>query len=80
MLSTAAPSQGCAAPSISHHPPFLIAKERGHERVHALIVGFGQTGQSIARDLIVNCRTTYLGRPRITVIDPQGSRRWRVCC
>jgi hypothetical protein len=52
------------------HPPFLIARERGHARLHALIVGFGQTGQAIARDLIVNCRTTYLGAPRITVIDP----------
>ena len=52
------------------HPPFLIAKELRHARIHALIIGFGQTGQAIARDLIVNCRTTYLGRPRITVVDP----------
>jgi hypothetical protein len=27
-------------------------------------------GQAIARDLIVNCRTTYLGLPQITIIDP----------
>lgn len=54
------------------HPPFLIAKDLGHPRIHAVIVGFGQTGQAVARDLIVNCRTTYLGRPRITVIDPQA--------
>jgi hypothetical protein len=68
-----------AAPSVSaralnvEHPPFLIAKALGHERIHALIIGFGQTGQAIARDLIVNCRTTFLGPPRITVIDP-GAR------
>jgi voltage-gated potassium channel Kch len=54
------------------HPPFLIARERGHTRIHALMIGFGQTGQAIARDLIVNCRTTYLDLPRITVIDPQA--------
>ncbi len=54
------------------HPPFLIARELGHERIHALIVGFGRTGQAIARDLIVNCRTTYLKPPRITVIDPNA--------
>jgi len=54
------------------HPPFLIARELGHARLHALIVGFGQTGQAIARDLIVNCRTTYLAPPRITVIDPMA--------
>lgn len=54
------------------HPPFLIARDLGHRRIHALIVGFGQAGQAIARDLVVNCRTTYLERPRITVIDPQA--------
>ncbi|MFI4973336.1 MAG: RyR domain-containing protein [Caulobacterales bacterium] len=54
------------------HPPFLIARQARHARIHALIVGFGQTGEAIARDLIVNCRTTYLGRPRITVIDPNA--------
>jgi hypothetical protein len=54
------------------HPPFLAAREAGHSRIHALIVGFGQTGQAIARDLIVNCRTSYLELPRITVIDPRA--------
>ena len=55
-----------------NHPPFLVAKTQGHARIHALIIGFGQTGQAIARDLIVNCRTTYLAAPRITVIDPDA--------
>ncbi len=56
----------------TEHPPFLLAKEKGHEQIHALIVGFGETGQAVARDLIVNCRTTYLEMPRITVIDPNA--------
>ncbi|HEY2480914.1 MAG TPA: RyR domain-containing protein, partial [Caulobacteraceae bacterium] len=54
------------------HPPFLIAQRRRHRRIHALIIGFGQTGQAIARDLIVNCRATYLALPRLTVIDPNA--------
>jgi hypothetical protein len=54
----------------TEHPPFLIARDLGHPRIHALIVGFGQVGQAIARELIVNCRTTYLDVPQITVIDP----------
>jgi hypothetical protein len=54
------------------HPPFLIARELRHSRIHALIVGFGQHGQAIASDIIVNCRTTYLGIPSITVIDPDA--------
>jgi hypothetical protein len=53
-----------------NHPPFLIAQSLGHPRIHALIIGFGQIGQAIARDLIINCRTTYLAPPAITVIDP----------
>jgi hypothetical protein len=52
------------------HPPFAIAKDAGHARIHALIVGFGQAGQAIARDIIVNCRTADLDLPNITVIDP----------
>ena len=55
-----------------NHPPFLIAKAVGHKHIHALIVGFGQHGQAIASDIIVNCRTTYLGVPSITVIDPNA--------
>jgi hypothetical protein len=67
VLSTAAVAARALA---AIHPPFLIAQQRGHPRIHALMVGFGQTGQAIARDLIVNCRTTDLELPRITVIDP----------
>ena len=52
------------------HPPFAIAKTAGHARIHALIVGFGQAGQAIARDIVVNCRTADLEPPNITVIDP----------
>ncbi|MGZ3274702.1 MAG: RyR domain-containing protein [Caulobacteraceae bacterium] len=55
------------------HPPFLIAKDLGHRRIHALIVGFGQAGQAVARDIIVNCRTADLDLPNITVIDPAAA-------
>jgi len=55
------------------HPPFVLAKDAGHPRIHALIVGFGQAGQAIARDIIVNCRTADLDLPNITVIDPAAA-------
>jgi len=54
------------------HPPFLLAREHEQARIHALLVGFGQTGQAIARDLIVNCRTSYLALPRLTIVDPMA--------
>ena len=54
------------------HPPFLIAQKAGHDRVHALVIGFGQTGQAMVRDLIVNCRTTFLDLPVVSIIDPNA--------
>ena len=62
-----------AARRLNHiHPPFLLAREKAQERIHAVIIGFGQVGQAIARDMIVNCRTTGLALPAITVIDPRA--------
>ena len=69
VMSTAAVS---ARALHSQHAPFLLARQAGHRRIHALIVGFGETGQAIARDLIVNCRTAYLDKPCITVVDPDA--------
>ncbi|MEK7661483.1 MAG: RyR domain-containing protein [Pseudomonadota bacterium] len=59
------------------NPPFMIAKEIGQKNIHALIVGFGDIGEAIARDLIVNCQTIDLGIPHITIIDPLAKTRQR---
>jgi hypothetical protein len=69
VLSTAALS---ARALHAQHPPFLLASQAGHRRIHALIVGFGEAGQAIAGDLIVNCRTAFLDRPSLTVVDPDA--------
>lgn len=57
------------------NPPFLIAKENGQKNIHALFVGFGEIGEAIARDLIVNCQTIDLGMPHITIVDPLAKIR-----
>ncbi|HLK25686.1 MAG TPA: RyR domain-containing protein [Caulobacteraceae bacterium] len=57
------------------HPPFLIASGAGQPRVHALIIGFGTVGQEILHDLIINCRTTGLGPPRIVIVDPRAKAK-----
>lgn len=57
------------------NPPFLIAKENGQRYINALFVGFGDVGEAIARDLIVNCRTIDLELPHITIIDPLADIR-----
>ena len=38
------------------HPPFLVARTLAHRRIHALIIGFGQTGQAIIRDIVAGQR------------------------
>ncbi len=62
------------------HPPFLSLHASAAGRVRLLLVGFGATGQAIARDLIINGRTTQLDLPEIVVIDPEAGPKlaaWR---
>jgi hypothetical protein len=54
----------------SRHPPFLLAHKYQHDRLHALIIGFGSFGEAILIDLLMTARTRQLGRPRITIVDP----------
>lgn len=62
------------------HPAFLTAHARALGRIRLLLIGFGATGQAIARDLILTARTTYLDLPEIMVIDPAATAKvaaWR---
>lgn len=57
------------------HPPFLRASEQSQTRIHAAIIGFGNMGEAVARDLATNCLTLGLAKPRLTVIDPAINER-----
>ena len=54
-------------------PPFLIARRLGQTRLHALIVGCGRTGEATLHDLLLSQLTSFLGRPRITIVDPRAA-------
>jgi hypothetical protein len=54
------------------NPPPLIARTLGHRRIHALLFGFGRGGDCILSDLLLCSLTGFLGKPRITIIDPQA--------
>jgi hypothetical protein len=54
----------------ARHPPFLLAHRYNQNRLHALIIGFGSFGEAILLDLLMTARTRFLGRPRITIVDP----------
>ena len=54
------------------HPPFLIAQKLGHRRIHAVIVGLGQHGEAVLIDAVLSCLTSYLDKPRFTIVDPRA--------
>lgn len=54
------------------HPPFLIAQRLGQARLHALIIGFGRAGEAALDDILLSSLTSFQGRPRITIVDPDA--------
>lgn len=64
---------GAARHVMLAHPPYLFAKKYDAPKLHILMVGFGQVGQSLAREFIVTsvCPGKAL---MVTVIDPYASR------
>lgn len=61
-------------------PAFMDPQAREQGRVRLVLVGFGETGQALARDVIINGRTTWLDLPEIMIVDPQAGSRlaaWR---
>ena len=54
------------------YPPFLIARGLGQARIHALIIGFGRGGEAAMTDLLLSSLTSFLGKPRITIVEPRA--------
>ena len=54
-------------------PPCLIARRMGHQRLHAVIFGFGRGGEAVMTDLLLSCLAGDLGKPMITIIDPRAA-------
>jgi hypothetical protein len=61
---------GVARQVMLAHPPYLLAQALGAPAQHILIVGFGQVGESIAREFIVTCVTSGDQKMMVTVVDP----------
>lgn len=55
------------------NPPFLIARALGQTRMHALMIGGGPAGEAILTDLLLSQSTSFLGAPRVTIIDPRAN-------
>ncbi len=67
-------SQAQAAVRQAHrrHPPFLLAKKQGHKQIHTVIFGFGLYGEAVLIDTLLSALTSYLDRPRFTIVDPRA--------
>lgn len=60
---------------IKSHPPFVLADQLEQRSIHVLIVGFGRVGQTLLKDIAVNCATAQMGKPYITVLDPEMAHK-----
>jgi hypothetical protein len=65
---------GAARQIMLAHPPYLLAQKLKAPAQHILIVGFGQVGQSVAREFIVTCVSPLVSEMMVTVVDPQAGR------
>jgi hypothetical protein len=63
---------GAARQVMLAHPPYLLAKALELPAQHILIVGFGQVGESIAREFIVTSLVPGETKLMITVVDPDA--------
>lgn len=56
------------------HPPFLLARRQTHEKLHCVIVGFGDTGEAVLAETLLSSMTFSYSRPVFTIIDPDADR------
>jgi hypothetical protein len=54
------------------HPPYLLAQALGAVSQHILIIGFGQVGESLAREFLLTSVTSSDQKMMVTVIDPDA--------
>lgn len=61
-------------------PPFMRAAARDQDRVHALIVGFGDLGEKLLEQVMLTSMARDLKVPRITILDREKEPRKDAFC
>ena len=64
---------GAARQVMLAHPPYLLANRLGAPAQHILIIGFGQLGQSLAREFIATSHIPDDGPMMVTIVDPEAA-------
>jgi len=55
------------------HPPYLVARNLGHGRLHVVVVGFGLHGEAVMIETLLSSLVSYLDRPLLTIVDPNAT-------
>lgn len=65
---------------LASQPLFQRARERGQNRVHALIIGFGDLGEKLMDQVLLTSLAYDLGTPRVTIVDRDADARVSEFC
>ncbi len=70
-------AEAAAREVVRRHPLFLLAQDRGHGRIHALVIGDDDWVEALLSEIILSSRTLTLDKPALTVAvaQPDGFRR-----
>ena len=68
-LTVFSESVGAASAVLRQYPPFLLARRLGLERLHIIIIGYGDAGEALTATFLNAARVDGFGTPMITIID-----------
>jgi hypothetical protein len=70
-------AEAAAREVVRRHPLFLLARDRGHRRIHAFLIGDDDWVEALLCEIILSSRTLTLEKPALTlaVAQPDGFRR-----
>jgi hypothetical protein len=70
-------AEAAAREVVRRHPLFLLARDRGHGRIHALLIGDDDWVEALLSEIILSSRTLTLDKPALTVAvaQPDGFKR-----
>jgi hypothetical protein len=64
-------AEAAAREVVRRHPLFLLAQDRGHGRIHALVIGDDDWVEALLCEIILSSRTLTLEKPALTVAVAQ---------
>jgi len=70
-------AEAAAREIVRRHPLFLLARDRGQARIHAMLIGDDDWVEALLTEIILSSRTLSLEKPRLTVAvaEPEALKR-----